>query len=189
MNFALGSSDKHLLTALSQGSEAAFEALFGRYYQGLRRYAGTLVRFPTDAAEDVVAEVFCTLWDARTRLAVTGSVAAYLYTAVKHRALDRLREQRRTPLETTDELLPDYAAAECQQPDQLLAFAELSQQVQHLIEQLPERTRLVYQLQREGGLTYEEIATLLGISVNSVKTHMFRGLRFLKDALYVSGTR
>ncbi|RZK27816.1 MAG: hypothetical protein EOO63_12615, partial [Hymenobacter sp.] len=98
MGFALGSSDKQLLAALGQGHEAAFEVLFGRYYQGLRRYASTLLRFPTDAAEDVVAEVFCSLWDARTRLVVTGSVAAYLYTAVKHRALDRLREQRRTPL-------------------------------------------------------------------------------------------
>ena len=187
MDFELSSSDKQLLAALSQGHVAAFEALFGRYYPKLRRYASTLLPYPTDAAEDVVAEVFCTLWEARARLAVAGSVAAYLYTAVKHRALDRLREQRRAPLETTDELLPDHAAAASQQPDQLLAFAELSQQVQYLIAQLPERTRQVYQLQREGGLTYEEIADLLGISVNSVKTHMFRGLRFLKEALHMVG--
>jgi RNA polymerase sigma-70 factor (ECF subfamily) len=189
MTFPISSSDKQYLAALALGNEAAFEALFTRCYPGLLRYATTLLRYPSDAAEDVVAEVFCTLWANRAQLAVQGSLAAYLYTAVKHRAFDRLREQRRTPLDATDELPQTQPAAEYQQPDQLLAFQELSEQVGHLIEQLPERTRQVFQLHRDGGLTYEEMAALLGISVNSIKTHMFRALRFLKSTLYASGVQ
>jgi RNA polymerase sigma-70 factor (ECF subfamily) len=189
MAFPISSSDKQYLAALALGNEAAFEALFTRCYPGLLRYATTLLRYPTDAAEDVVAEVFCALWAQRMQLAVQGSLAAYLYTAVKHRAFDRLREQRRTPFDATDELPHTQPAAAHQQPDHLLAFQELSEQVGHLIGQLPERTRQVFQLHRDGGLTYEEMAALLGISVNSIKTHMFRALRFLKSTLYASGVQ
>jgi len=71
----------------------------------------------------------------------------------------------------------------------LLALQELSEHVGHLIRQLPERTRQVFQLHRDGGLTYKEMAALLGISVNSVKTHIFRALRFLKRTLYASGVQ
>jgi RNA polymerase sigma-70 factor (ECF subfamily) len=189
MAFSLSSSDKQFLAALAAGSEAAFEALFTRHYAGLLRYAATLLRYPSDAAEDVVAEVFGIIWAQRAQLAVAGSLAAYLYTAVKHRAFDRLREQRRTPLDATDELPQTQPDAAHLQPDELLAFQELSVQVGHLIGQLPERTRQVFQLHRDGGLTYEEMAGLLGISINSVKTHMFRALRFLKSTLYASGVQ
>ena len=189
MAFLSSSSDKQYLAELALGNEAAFEALFSRYYAGLQRYASTLLRYPSDAAEDVVAEVFGTIWVSRTQLAVQGSLAAYLYTAVKHRAFDRLREQRRAPLEATDELPHAQPEAEYQQPDQLLIYQELSEQLAHLIGLLPERTRQVFQLHRDGGLTYEEMAALLGISINSVKTHMFRALRFLKSTLYASGVQ
>jgi RNA polymerase sigma-70 factor (family 1) len=189
MAFPISSSDKQYLAALALGNEAAFEALFTRYYPGLLRYAKTLLRYPTDAAEDAVAEVFCALWANCTQLAVAGSLAAYLYTAVKHRAFDRLREQQRTPLDAADELPLAQPEAEHLQPDYLLAYQELSEQVGHLIGQLPERTRQVFQLHRDGSLTYEEIAGLLGISINSVKTHMFRALRFLKSTLYASGVQ
>lgn len=189
MAFVSSSSDKQYLAELASGNEAAFEALFTRYYAGLLRYANTLVRYPSDAAEDVVTEVFGVIWTSRAQLNVTGSLAAYLYTAVRHRAFDRLREQRRTPLEAADELPHTQLEAEHQQPDHLLTYQELSEQLVHLISLLPERTRQVFQLHRDGGLTYEEMALLLGISLNSVKTHMFRALRFLKSTLYASGVR
>lgn len=189
MTFPISSSDKQYLAALALGNEAAFEALFTRQYAGLLRYAKALLRYPTDAAEDAVAEVFCTIWATRTQLGVQSSLAAYLYTAVKHRAFDRLREQKRAPLDAADELPHTQLEAEHLQPDHLLAFQELSEQVGYLIGLLPERTRQVFQLHRDGGLTYEEIAELLTISINSVKTHMFRALRFLKSTLSASGVQ
>jgi len=189
MTFPLSSSDKAYLAALASGNALAFEALFTRFHGGLLHYAKSILRYPTDAAEDVVADVFCTLWTSRGQLAVAGSLAAYLYTAIKHRCLDKLREQRRTPLDPTDDLPHTQPEDAHQQPDHLLAYQELTAQVAHLIDQLPERTRQVFQLHRDGGLTYEELATLLGISINSVKTHMFRALRFLKTTLYASGVQ
>ncbi|MBW3131059.1 RNA polymerase sigma-70 factor [Hymenobacter profundi] len=191
MTYATSSSDQQLLAALALGNEAAFDALFARHYAGLLRYAISLLPYPTDAAEDVTADVFCTLWTNRAQLAVQGSVAAYLYTAVRHRSFDRLRQQRRTAQEITviDELPPHQPEAAYLRPDEQLAYQELHQRLHQLIGQLPARTHQVFQLHRDAGLTYEEIADLLDISLNSVKTHMFRALRFLKEALHVSGVR
>jgi RNA polymerase sigma-70 factor (family 1) len=189
MTFPISSSDKHFLEALALSNEAAFDALFTRYYGGLLRYTKTLLPYPSDVAEDVVADLFCAIWNTRTQLAVQGSLASYLYAAVKHRSYDKLRQQRRAPLEIPDDLPLTQAEASYLQPDQLLDYQELSQLLLALVERLPERTRQVFQLHRDGGLTYEEIAALLGISINSIKTHMFRALRFLKDALSVSDER
>ena len=189
MTFAPNANDKHYLEALAAGSELAFDALFTRYYAGLLRYAESLLPYPTDAAEDVVADLFCAVWTQQTQLAVQGSLAAYLYAAVKHRSFDKRRQQRRTPIETEDDLPLTQPEATYLQPDQLLDYQELNQHLLQLIERLPERTRQVFQLHRDGNLTYEEIAALLAISINSVKTHMFRALRFLKSALSVSGVQ
>ncbi|RPD45890.1 RNA polymerase sigma-70 factor [Hymenobacter sediminis] len=189
MATATSFSDQQLLNALALGHEAAFDALFTRYYPGLLRYAKTLLPYPSDAAEDAAADVFCSLWTNRTELNVQGSLAAYLHTAVKHRCYDRLRQQRRLAPAPDEELLEQQPEAAYLQPDQVLAYHELSELLLQLVDQLPPRSRLVFQLHRDSNLTYEEIATLLDISLNSVKTHMFRALRFLKEALYVSGTR
>jgi RNA polymerase sigma-70 factor (ECF subfamily) len=188
MATATSSSDQQLLLALAGGQEAAFDALFTRYYPGLLRYAKTLLPYPTDAAEDVAADVFCAVWTNRAELNVQGAVAAYLYTAVKHRCYDRLRQQRRQVPAPEEELLEQPEAAYLQ-PDQVLTYHELSKRLLQLIEQLPPRSRLVFQLHRDGNLTYEDISALLDISLNSVKTHMFRAIRFLKEALYVSGSQ
>jgi RNA polymerase sigma-70 factor (family 1) len=189
MMFAPTSSDKQYLEALASGNEAAFDALFARHYTGLLRYAKSLLPYPSDAAEDVVADTFCAVWASHDQLNVQGSLASYLYAAVKNRSFDKLRQQRRSIVEAEEELPLHQSDAAYLQPDQLLVFQELNLQLLRFVEQLPERTRQVFQLHRDGNLTYEEIATLLGVSINSVKTHMFRSLRFLKDALQVSGAR
>jgi len=188
MTYTPSPSDQHLVAALARDDEAAFDALFTRYYAGLLRYAKSLLPYPTDAAEDVTADVFCTLWTSRTQLTVQGSVAAYLYTAVRHRSYDRLRQQRRAAqdVEVTDELPQHQPEAAHLRPDELLSYRELHEHLLQLIGLLPTRTRQVFQLHRDAGMTYEEIAALLEISLNSVKTHMFRALRFLKESLHVS---
>jgi RNA polymerase sigma-70 factor (ECF subfamily) len=59
-------------------------------------------------------------------------------------------------------------------------YKDATQRIRHLINELPPQMRLVFQLNRYEGFSYEEIAGLLDISVNSVKTHMFRALKSLK---------
>jgi RNA polymerase sigma-70 factor (ECF subfamily) len=59
----------------------------------------------------------------------------------------------------------------------------LAHAVEQAVAELPERCRLIYTMNRTQGLTYNDIATALGISPKTVETHMMRGLRTLRDKL------
>ena len=71
-------------------------------------------------------------------------------------------------------------------PDHLLVYKELCMEMEYLISLLPKRTKLVYQMNRNDNISYNDIALILNISVNSVKTHMYRGIKFLKESYHGS---
>ena len=73
------------------GDGAAFEAMFRQYYEPLLRFALTYLPV-RESAEDLVQDVFYRIWEHRERWAVRTTLAAYLYAAVRHRALDSLSE-------------------------------------------------------------------------------------------------
>lgn len=157
-------------------SEDAFDSIFKRYYEGLLSFAKVLIPYPSDEAEDIVAEIFCSLWLNRKQITINNTLGAYLYTAVKNRVSDYYRK-RKIIFHIPED---DSVSADYQQPDDLLMYKDATQRIRHLISELPPQMRLVFQLNRYEGFSYEEIAGLLDISVNSVKTHMFRALKSLK---------
>src|SRR3954467_14031586 len=149
---------------LISGTDDAFDAIFKRYYEGLLHFAKVLIPYPTDEAEDIVAEIFCTLWHNRKQINITNTLGAYLYTAVKNRVFDYFRKRKiifHIPEES------NTAVAGYQQPDHLLLYKDATERIQYVISQLPPQMRLVFQLNRYEGFSYEEIAGLLNISVNS----------------------
>ena len=157
------------------GDEEAFNAIFKRYYAGLLSFTKTLLPYPSDEAEDIVADMFCYLWKNRRRLTVNITLGAYLYTAARNRVYDHYRKKKQIFS------LPEEAAGYLQ-PDHLLIYKDVASRMRLLVEKLPPQMRLVFQLHRNEGFSYEEIASLLGISVNSVKTHMFRAVKTLRSA-------
>jgi RNA polymerase sigma-70 factor (ECF subfamily) len=65
--------------------------------------------------------------------------------------------------------------------DKNQAYKETRQRIAVLVDQLPAQARLIFKMNRDEGLAYEEIAAILQVSVNTVKTQMYRSLRFLKE--------
>jgi RNA polymerase sigma-70 factor (family 1) len=175
-----GTTDHLYLQRIANGDEHAFGQLFTRYYAGLVRFARSLLPYPGQEAEDIVSDVFCHLWKNRTQLQVQQSLAAYLFVAVKNRVMDHLKKKKLPIIELHPDA-PEPADDGYAAPESLLVYKELDQLLTYLITQLPPRSRLVFSMHRDENLTYEEIAVILGISVNSVKTHMFRALRYLKN--------
>ena len=172
----------------SSGSEDAFDAIFKRYYEGLLHFAKVLIPYPTDEAEDIVAEIFCTLWHNRKQINITNTLGAYLYTAVKNRVFDYYRKRKVIFHIPEEDATDNYQQVtdNYQQPDHLLMYKDVTLRIGHLINGLPPQMKLVFQLNRYEGFSYEEIAGLLNISVNSVKTHMFRALKSLKASYHIS---
>ena len=66
-------------------------------------------------------------------------------------------------------------------PDHTLNYKEAAENIEKLIRLLPERMQLIFRMNREDELSYQEIADLLEISINSVKTQMYRAIKFLKE--------
>lgn len=176
-------SDEHqqaLLDRIRAGDHAAFTAAVHAYYAGLCDFAWRYVR-STAIAEEVVQEVFLNLWEHRKRLQSDGSLRAYLYQSVKNRSLNHLRNQR-TRLQKT-EALTEHLSHAPPQPDRAMMQGELAHRIRQALDALPERRRTIFVLSKLHGLTYAEVASVLGISVNTVDTQMRRALRLLRERL------
>jgi len=180
-------TDDHFLWSqiVSHNDEKSFDRLFNKYYSGLIQYSQTLLPYPADEAEDIITEVFFKIWQQRHSIIIHTSMASYLYISVKNGIHDYHRRSRGNSFESVDYLLND-ADDEYNRPDQRLSYKELDAEIAHLISRLPERTQLVFRMSRHDHLRYEEIAIVLQISVNSVKTHMYRAIKFLKDSYRAS---
>ena len=164
--------------AIRRGDRDAFEALFHTHYAGLCRFALRYEPSP-EVAEDLVQDVFFNLWRRRHAWVPEHAPRAYLYGAVRKRALKHLRHEGVVARwRTRAEVQPAPIASEA---DADLSCRELEAALRQAVDLLPERRRLVYELSREHGLTYAEIA--LGISVKTVEMQMTRALKFLRTRL------
>lgn len=173
-------NEQVLLEQIRAGDHAAFTAAVQAYYSGLCDFAWRYVR-STMIAEEVVQEVFLNLWEHRQHLKSDGSLRAYLYRAVKNRSLNHLRNQRTRTQKT--EALAEYLTHVLPQPDKAMLQEELAHRIREALDALPERRRTIFVLSKLHGLTYAEIASVLGISINTVDTQMRRALRLLREYL------
>jgi RNA polymerase sigma-70 factor (ECF subfamily) len=134
-------------------------------------------RFPAlGDFDDIVQESYTRLLKAQAAGGVR-STKAYLFTTARNAALDLFRRRRTTPLHTVAEtaelsLLDDHPSA-AESGEQAYMLGVLAEAVQAL----PDRCRQVLMLRYLDGLAYKEIAAQLGISPETVKVHMAKGMR------------
>ena len=162
------------------GDPMAFEALFHAYHASLcsfaYRYLGA-----RDLAEEMVQEVFLFVWERRESWDVRSSVRSYLFTAVRNAALSYLRHERVVARrDARVRILQDTVAPGA---DLEVVQAETVAAIQEAVARLPDRCRLVFTLHREQGLTYAEVAEVLGISPRTVEVQIGRALRSLRRCL------
>ncbi|HZS61609.1 MAG TPA: RNA polymerase sigma-70 factor [Gemmatimonadaceae bacterium] len=167
--------DEELLARVRAGDNRAFEQLFRRYAEPLYDCAYGYVG-SRDVAQDVVQQLFVTLWERRRIWQVSGTVATYLYRAVRNGSLNALRSNRRRL--AFGERISDVPGIE-----QELEAADLARAVARIVARLPERCREVFRLNRYHHLTYAEVAEVLNLSVKTVENHMARSLRELRSRL------
>ncbi|WP_246392481.1 RNA polymerase sigma-70 factor [Microbacter margulisiae] len=154
----------------------SFRKLFDLYYEPLCRSLNYYTR-DAQAIEEIVQDVFVTLWEDRDRLHIE-HIKTYLFSAARYRALNYLRDRQRqaTFLEawSEEELLQ-------KQGNDVLNYDELIPQLQIAIENLPTRCRQIFDLSRKEQLTYRQIADSLNISIKTVESQMSIALRKIRD--------
>ncbi|SKC87064.1 RNA polymerase sigma-70 factor [Ohtaekwangia koreensis] len=174
-------SDINLLMdrILQKNDYAAFQKLFTDMYPHLCVFCVKFVHVK-EVAEELVSDVFYTIWKNREQITMT-SPKAYLYTAVRNRAFDYLRKIKKTIWCDLDEIT--QLAAENIDSQELLIQQEFNSRVEKSVASLPRQCRLIFELSRDHGFKYKEIATKLNISIKTVETQMSRALKHLRGSL------
>ena len=164
---------------IQNGDECAFRDLFKSYYQPLVNLTYRYVR-DVRAAEDIVEDIFLSIWQNRKNWNPTLSVKAYLYQTARNRSLNYLK--RDDAFSTVNvEFVEEQELV--RSPEQIVTEQEFVREIQNAIEQLPDRTRTVFTLAKYDNLKYSEIATVLNVGVGTVETHMVRALKALRKQL------
>ncbi len=168
------------IAAIRNGDVTAFETVFRTYY---RRLCAVVYAFVDSAetAEEIVQDLFLKIWRQHESLQITDNLQAYLYQAARNASLNHLKHRRiesRWSERVRAEDPPVAPGA-----DDELAESELSRAIDAGIAALPERCRLVFTMSRRQGLSYAEIADVLGISVKTVEAQMGRALKSLRERL------
>jgi RNA polymerase sigma-70 factor (ECF subfamily) len=173
------STDKGIAEGIRAGEESALRTLFEIYAEPLLDFAFGFIG-DESASEDVVQEVFINVWRNRIRLNPELSLRAYLYKAVRNQALKVLRHAK-VERGATEYLQSLYYSTD--NPDEEYHHAELTVLLDRTIQELPERCRTVFLMSKFDGLSYQEIADVLDISINTVKTQMGRAFTTIRRNL------
>jgi RNA polymerase sigma-70 factor (ECF subfamily) len=179
-------SDAELVTRVRQGDERAFETLHRSYARRLIAFVGERIH-RASVAEEIVQDLFFTVWLRRETWHVHGSVATYLYAAARNRALHHLDRERVAARWTEEQaqqaIAYEPAASESMDPQTSLEMSDLARVVARVISTMTPRVRETFLLSRRHGLAYTEIATITGVSVKTVESHMTSAFRLLRQAL------
>ena len=171
-------SDDCLMKQLKLKSYRAFEVVFNRYYAGLYRFALAYL-MNRELAEDVVQEVFCSLWTSSLSIPESTHLKSYLYASVKHACLDYFKHLQVLDInqDKLTEALIFSGTIEYEDNEDLL------EKVQACLDKLPEQQRRVLELKVFRDMSYREIAETLNISELTVHTHIKRAYKFIRSSL------
>ncbi len=174
------SRDAQLVRRICDGDGSALSTLLRAYFAWLVDVATSIVT-SSDLAQDVVQDVFLRLWDIRSSLEIRGSVAAYLYKAVRNKALDVLAHER-AQHDLQQRVHASYAGIEpavSNEGESNLLHSELEAALGAALQTLQPRMREIFLMRVDAGMSYAEIATVLGIGVPTVHVQMSRATKSL----------
>lgn len=159
----------------------AFRLLYKSYYKALVCYAMQMTG-ESEAAEDIVQDLFSTIWEKKLSFHSLISFKAYLYNAVRNASLDYLKHKNveSNYLQKVTDVHPAYRLGEDEEDS--LFSEEVYRQLFSTIDALPKRCKEVFLLYMEGKKN-EEIATALHISLETVKTQKKRAMSLLRKRL------
>jgi RNA polymerase sigma-70 factor, ECF subfamily len=162
--------------------EQYMEVLFRDHYKGLCLFARQYI-YDNEKVEDIVQDVFLNIWEKGELIASDSQVKGYLYTSVKNRCLNYIRDNKKF----ADNV--EVARIENTDTSSKIEYRELEQLIKTTIESLPEKCREVFEMSRFKEMKYQEIADALGISVKTVEAQMSKALKVLREKVagYTNG--
>jgi RNA polymerase sigma-70 factor, ECF subfamily len=180
-------TDAELMTRLAAGDDLALNALMARWRD---RVAAFLYRMTShsDTAADLAQETFVKLYQARNRYRPDGKFSTYLFAIAANLGRNHARWKRRHPTVSLDDnndrkpLLTE-AVSPGQTPEEATTSAERLRAVHSAFQALPDDLRVTMSLFIYEGMSYAEIASIVGCSPKAAETRIYRARQFLKEKL------
>lgn len=180
MKYTSSDQDELLLELIKKGDQQAFSSIYDRFAVLLYVYACRICKDEV-IAEDIIQEIFVSLWDKRRDIQLKSSLSAYLYTAVRYKFFD-LVAKNKVRSDYVDEF-KKFVEIGYYCTDDYINEKELIALVEAEVSKLPSKMQEVFILSRNEGLSHKEISTLLLISEKTVKNQLTNALKILRVKL------
>jgi RNA polymerase sigma-70 factor (ECF subfamily) len=176
-------SDEVLIGRIATGDRLAMQVLFARHHVRVYRFVLRLVRTET-VAEDLISEVFLDVWRQAGRFEGRSAVSTWLLAIARFKALSALR---RRPDEELDEETAEAIEDLSDGPGIVLEKKDKSAAIRKCLEKLSAEHREIIDLVYYHEKSVEEVAQIVGIPENTVKTRMFYARKRLAELLKAAG--
>jgi RNA polymerase sigma-70 factor (ECF subfamily) len=172
-------SDKEFISSLKKGDSKGYQFLVTSYHQKLCVYANSLTN-DSDLAEDIVQNVFMSIWKNRNKLKDQFVVKSYLYKSVYNEFIDQYRKKK--AVFTLEKKYIEALTYIVEEEDEK-SLEKLMNIVKEEIDKLPPKCKQTFLLSKEEGLTNLEISEYLNISIKSVEAHITKAFSVLRKSI------
>lgn len=166
-----------LIKKMAEGDMNSFDCIYWKYYKAVHRNIIKLVQ-DKDSAEDILQDVFLSLWENREKIDAARSLAGWLFVTSYNRSMTFLKRRLREKITT---VMPEQDSVEITigQPLAEIQLNELEKAIGSLS---PQKQKVFYMCKLKG-LSYAETADLLKISRHTVKEYLTESFQFIKERM------
>lgn len=168
-----------LIQKISQGDSNAFRLFYDIYYERINRFVSYLI-VEAEVKEDIISDVFVSIWQEREKLKRVQYFDSYLYALVRNKALDSISRSKKSI--SLDHISLGIVSTD-PMPDEAIESKELNEKINKAINDLPERCKLIFLMAKEEDLSYKDIARILTISEKTVNAQMVIAFKRLRASL------
>ena len=174
--------DQTIIRAIASKDNQAFRQLVERYQKIVANLAYKFTRNNQDA-EDIAQEVFFTVWKEAGKFRGEASISTWLYRITSNKALNHLRKHKRDKQAASEDELAHIPDSSAKTPEGMMEQAENQKIFHKALDELPERQRIPFMLNKLEGMSYKQIADTLKISVANVEARIHRAKKALQKIL------
>jgi len=181
-------SDEQLVVKYLKGEKKTLDVLIKRYLQSIYSFCFRFIGNNQEAAEDITQDVFVKVWRNLKKFNKNKKFKTWIFTIAKNTCLDWLKKKRLILFselndDDSDNFFMENIPDDKPLPDELLERKDIADILEKAINSLSFKYRLVLWLHYNDHFTFQEIADILGESINTIKTRHWRGVARLKEIL------
>ncbi|MFV0377180.1 MAG: RNA polymerase sigma factor [Mangrovibacterium sp.] len=172
--------DKEVVLRLKAGDMMAFQTIFSAFSEKLFHFACSYLRNP-DEAEEIVQDVFLRIWEIREQIDENKSFKSFLFTMAVNKLLNQIKHS--VVRQKYEKYLTQTPLDMSESPETQMHYRELGEKIEKMLNRLPEQQQYIFRLSRQDGLSNNEIAEKLNLSIRTVENQIYRANKMLKEHL------